>query len=75
LTSLIIDWLSKLNDEDSLGKVEANWHRAGRMGQREAEVGKRGSWETKKLKAQRQPSAVGGWRLEAMKLKAILAQG
>ena len=35
MTSKIVDWLFKLNAEVSLGKLEADWHRAWRMGHRE----------------------------------------
>ncbi len=42
MISKIVDWLSKLTAEDSLGKLEANWHRANGRGH--------GAWGKEKQK-------------------------
>ena len=40
MNSKIVDWLSKLNAEDSLEKLEVNWHGAwGAFGRWRLEVG------------------------------------
>jgi hypothetical protein len=43
--------------------TESKVHRTGSMGQRKAEVGKRGRWEAEKLKAQSPAQGKRGWRM------------